>query len=79
MEENRRWFTEPIQDAQIVRRTFEGKDDPTKNDDPVTSKYYTSQRYAVVCMQYGNRRVYTCRTKQEAQDWIDHNSFVREL
>ena len=76
---NRVFMTEPIKNPQIVRRTFEGLTNPEKNNDPVTSKYYTSQRYAVVCEQYGRRHVETFRTKGEAQRWIERNSVAHAL
>ena len=30
---------------EVLRRTFEGKTDPSKNDDALTSKYYPSKKY----------------------------------
>ena len=71
--------SEPIKNPVIVRRKFEGATDPIKNNDPVTSKYYTSHRYAVVCTQYGHRVVYTCRTKTDELDWIEWHSTAHEL
>lgn len=73
------FMTEPIKNAQIVIRRFEGRTDPTKNNDAVTSKYYPSHRYAVVCEQYGKRATYTCATKAEAQAWIERNSTAHAL
>lgn len=45
-----------ITDAKIMRRTFEGKTDPSKNDDALTSKYYTSKKYLLMykCTEYGD-------------------------
>ena len=65
--------TEPIQDVNIVRRTFEGLKDPEKNADPVTSKYMPSHKFAVVCTQCGKRVVQTFNTKIQAKEWIDEN------
>jgi len=43
--------------AEIFKRTFEGKTNPSKNDDALTSKYYTSKKYLLKykCREYGNR------------------------
>jgi hypothetical protein len=45
-----------ITDIQILRRTFEGKTDPSKNDDALTSKYSPSKRYLLRyrCTEYGD-------------------------
>jgi hypothetical protein len=72
-------MSQPIKNANIVRRTFEGKTDPSKNDNPITSKYYTSKKYAVVCEWYGKPHAEAFTSKQEAQDWIDYHSIAREL
>ena len=34
-----------ITGAEVLRRTFEGKTDPGKNDDILTSQYYTRKKY----------------------------------
>lgn len=45
-----------ITDVQILRRTFEGKTDPSKNDDVLTSKYSPGKRYLLRyrCTEYGD-------------------------
>ena len=63
-----------ITDIVIVRRTFEGKIDPSKNDDPVTSKYMPSHKVAVVYMKNGKRAVETFATKSEARQWLVLNA-----
>lgn len=63
-----------ITDIVVVRRTFEGKNDPTKNDDPVTSKYMPSHKVAVVYMKNGEKFVQTFATKADAVYWIDFHS-----
>lgn len=73
------YMSQPIQNPQIMIRRFEGRTDPEKNHDALTSKYYPSHRYAVVCTWYGKRHVETCRTKRDAQDWIDYHSVSHAL
>jgi len=33
---------------EILKRSFEGKNDPIKNDDAITSKYYPSKKYITI-------------------------------
>lgn len=54
----------------VVRRVFSGKFDPSMNDDPVTSKYMPSHKFAVVYFENGKRMVRTCTTKAEAEKWV---------
>jgi hypothetical protein len=56
--------------AEIVKRTFEGRTNPEANNDPVTSKYYPSHKYAVVWMQYGQRNVRTERSRRDCQNFV---------
>ena len=44
-----------ITKIEILKRTFEGKTDPSKNDNALTSKYYTSKKYLLryKCTEYG--------------------------
>lgn len=37
-----------ITNIRIVKRTFEGRNDESKNDNPVTSKYSPSKKYAIL-------------------------------
>lgn len=37
-----------ISNIKVIRRTFEGKIDASKNDSPLTSKYFPSKKYALV-------------------------------
>jgi len=71
--------TEPVQNATIVKRTFEGKTDPSKNNNPVTSKYMASYKYAVICTQYGKERIDTFVSKKDASNWIEKNSVARDI
>jgi hypothetical protein len=66
----------PKNDAMIMsnfrirKRTFEGKHYPAMNDNPVTSKYYPSKKYAVLydVEGYSHNPVVKCyRTKREAE------------
>lgn len=66
-------MSEQISDAILVKRTFEGAKDPSKNDDPVTSKYMPSHKVAVVYMKNGKRAVETFATRADARRWIDIN------
>jgi hypothetical protein len=42
-----------VTNIKIVKRTFEGVTDISKNDNPLTSKYYPSKKYALVYDQEG--------------------------
>ena len=44
-----------ITKAEVLRRTFEGRTDPEKNSDALTSKYYSSKKYLLryTCTEYG--------------------------
>lgn len=55
---------------EIKKRTFEGKHDPSKNDNSLTSKYMPSYRYWMVITYPHNPAgvEHTCRTKKEAED-----------
>lgn len=58
-----------ISNVNIVKRTFEGI-----NDNPITSKYYPSKKYAVVYDIEGyahNPSVHCTTTKKNAQLYID--------
>jgi len=48
-----------ITDIAVLRRTFEGKTNPNKNHDALTSKYYPSKRYLLRyrCTEYGDAHV----------------------
>lgn len=59
-----------IKNPVIVRRKFEGRTDPSKNNDPLTSKYMPSYRYAVVYERYGKQRVDCFPTKAQAENFI---------
>ena len=57
------------QNIVIHKRTFEGKTDTTKNDCPITSKYYPSKKYAVAfdLLGYKHNPVVHCfKTKKDA-------------
>ena len=63
-----------ITDIQVFRRTFEGKTNPCKNDDAVTSKYYPSKKYLLryKCTEYGDRYVSEAyKTKRIAEERKD--------
>lgn len=51
-----------ITEIEVLRRTFEGKADPSKNDDVLTSKYSPSKRYLLryKCTEYGSQCVNEC-------------------
>lgn len=52
----------------IKKRTFEGKTDPDKNADSLTSKYMPSYKYWVeLIYETGRHAVATFRTKTEAE------------
>lgn len=56
---------------RIKRRTFEGKTDPTKNDDSLTSKYMPSYKYWIeVEFEDGNKRTDTRPTKRECLEFV---------
>ena len=57
--------TDHPQTPQLVRRTFEGKNDVDKNQDPITSKYMESMKYAVVYFEDGQRKVEMCHNRNE--------------
>lgn len=62
-----------ISNIRIVKRTFEGLTDPTKNDNPVTSKYYTSKKYIVLydVENCGNNPMTHCtQSKKEAHEYV---------
>lgn len=50
-----------ITDIAVLRRTFEGEKDPSKNDDVLTSKYMSSKKYLLRynCLEYGDASVNT--------------------
>jgi len=60
-----------ITKIEVLRRTFEGKADPSKNDDALTSKYYSSKKYLLryKCTEYGNMDTDMCyETKSLAEN-----------
>ena len=68
---------------EVKRRTFEGKTDPSKNDEALTSKYMTSYRYIAlyrIRFEYehgGVSEVDTSRcfrTKREAEESMKQQS-----
>jgi hypothetical protein len=56
-----------ITKAEVLRRTFEGKTDPSKNNDALTSKYYPSKRYLLryQCTEYGDHVVTESHTTKK--------------
>jgi len=72
-------MSEQISGMILVKRTFEGSKDPTKNDDPVTSKYMPSHKIAVVYTKNGKRAVETFATRADARKWIDAHCHQGEL
>ena len=70
-----------VNEYQILKRTFEGKDNPSKNDCALTSKYYTSQKYISLYtemyddLNHDEVKTYRCyKTKQEAIDDMIYKS-----
>jgi len=56
----------------IKQRTFEGKNNPSKNDDPLTSKYMPSYKYHLdIGYEDGRHASGTHRTKKQAQEFYD--------
>ena len=62
-----------VKKYEVLRRTFEGKTDPSKNDNALTSKYMPSQKYiAMYTIEYDDKnhdeiKRYKCyTTKKEA-------------
>lgn len=63
-----------ISNIAIHKRTFEGVTDPSKNDNPVTSKYRTSRKYAVSFDIEGyehNPSVHCVMSKKDALSLIE--------
>ena len=62
-----------ISNVQVHKRTFEGETDPSKNDNPITSKYYRSCKFAVSYNIEGYEHlVVTCkRTKKDAIAYVE--------
>lgn len=63
-----------IENVKIVKRTFEGKENPEANDNPVTSKYSPSKKYALVYDIEGychNPQVHCVRTKKDAEHILE--------
>ena len=60
------YYDKPTE-CTIKRRTFEGKTDPSKNSDSLTSKYMPSYKYwLLIGYDTGRKAVATFRTKAEA-------------
>ena len=55
---------------EIKRRTFEGKTDPSKNDNSLTSKYMPSYKYwlKITFPQSAQPHTNCFRTKREAEE-----------
>ena len=63
-----------VTNINIHKRTFEGATDPSKNENPITSKYYTNNKYAVSYDVEGyehNPHVRCFRTKKDAEQYVD--------
>lgn len=75
-----------VKEYEILKRTFEGKTDLSKNDNPLTSKYMTSQKYiALYTLEYDDNnhdeiKVYKCyTTKKEASEDMEYQSNWRNV
>ena len=63
-----------ISNVNIVKRTFEGEYDISKNDNPITSKYRPSYKFAVSYDVLGyehNPMIQCTRTKKDANAFVD--------
>ena len=63
-----------ISNIKILKRTFEGATNPDKNDNPVTSKYYTSKKFIVEYDIKGyahNPSTQATATRKNAENYID--------
>jgi hypothetical protein len=63
-----------ILNVKIHKRTFESQFDASKNDDPITSKYMVSYKYAVSydVKNYEHNPVVQCtRSKKDAEVFIE--------
>lgn len=58
-----------ITKIEVVKRTFEGKYNPGANDNPITSKYMTSKKYAMLyeCEEFGQPYITLYETKKLAE------------
>jgi len=67
-------FTYPnIKSYEIKRRTFEGKTNPQKNLNSLTSKYMPSYKYWVKISFDNGTHSEDCRpTKQSCIDYVEH-------
>lgn len=53
----------------VIKRTFEGKDNPQANDNPITSKYMPSKKYAMFyeCEEFNQPYITLYKTKKLAE------------
>ena len=66
-----KWYYPNVKSFQIKRRTFEGKTNPAKNNNSLTSKYYTSRRYWLE-IEYDNYFSESCyRTKAKCLEVVE--------
>lgn len=58
-----------ITKIHVVKRTFEGKDNPNANDNPITSKYMPSKKYAMLyeCEEFDQPHITLYETKKLAE------------
>ena len=75
-----------VKEYQVLKRTFEGKTDPSKNDKALTSKYMPSQKYiALFTIEYDDNNhdeVKTSKcyiTKQDAINDMEFKSQWRNV
>ena len=64
-------YDKPVS-REIKRRTFEGKTDPAKNDNSLTSKYMPSYRYWMEITYDTGRVSETCKvTKRDCIEYFE--------
>ena len=62
---------------EIKKRTFEGETDPTKNFDPLTSKYMRSYKYWIeVTFKNGTKSQETFSTKRNCIDYYERRCLI---
>lgn len=66
-----------VKSFEIKRRTFEGRTDPTKNDNSLTSKYMPSYKYWVkIKFEDGSETEDTKPTKQLCLNFVEHRKSI---
>ena len=66
------YYSKPV-GYEVKRRTFEGKTNPDKNGDSLTSKYYPSYKYWIqIEHDDGTVIIRTKRTKKECVEYFQH-------